>query len=199
MILFFDTETDGLPKNYKAPLTKLDNWPRLVELAWIVTNDAGEELDWAEFIVKPEGFTIPEAASKVHGITQAIAMEKGAPLTGVLEQFVKAAQPVLSFVAHNIAFDQKIVDAELLRNKLAPVVMPKLKRCTMELSTEFCRLVGPYGPKWPKLQELYKKLFDEEFEGAHSALADIRACKRCYFELIERKVIPPTPGTSVVT
>ena len=30
--LFFDTETTGLPKNYNAPITDTDNWPRLVQL-----------------------------------------------------------------------------------------------------------------------------------------------------------------------
>ncbi len=33
MYLIFDTETTGLPKNYNAPLTDADNWPRLVQLA----------------------------------------------------------------------------------------------------------------------------------------------------------------------
>ncbi len=32
MYLFFDTETTGLPKNWKASLTDLNNWPRLSEL-----------------------------------------------------------------------------------------------------------------------------------------------------------------------
>ena len=34
MYLIFDTETTGLPNNWKAPLTDFDNWPRLVQLAW---------------------------------------------------------------------------------------------------------------------------------------------------------------------
>jgi hypothetical protein len=35
MYLFFDTETTGLPSNYKAPATDLNNSPRLVQLAWL--------------------------------------------------------------------------------------------------------------------------------------------------------------------
>ena len=27
MYLIFDTETTGLPKNFKAPITDTDNWP----------------------------------------------------------------------------------------------------------------------------------------------------------------------------
>ncbi len=36
--VFFDTETTGLPLNWKAPVTELENWPRLIQLAYIVYN-----------------------------------------------------------------------------------------------------------------------------------------------------------------
>ena len=35
MYLFFDTETAGLPRNRKAPISNLKNWPRLVQIAWM--------------------------------------------------------------------------------------------------------------------------------------------------------------------
>jgi DNA polymerase III epsilon subunit-like protein len=48
------------------------------------------------------------------------------------------------------------------------------------------KLPGKYGRyKWPKLAELHQVLFGEPFEGAHGALADARACMRCYFRLTE--------------
>ncbi len=53
MYLFFDTETTGIPKNYKAPASDLKNWPRLVQLAWLATDDTGIEIRSAERIVKP--------------------------------------------------------------------------------------------------------------------------------------------------
>lgn len=69
MYLFFDTETTGLPKRWNAPVTDLENWPRLVQLAWIMYDDRGNMLESRDVIVKPEGFTIPPEASRVHGIT----------------------------------------------------------------------------------------------------------------------------------
>ena len=42
MFLVFDTETTGLPKQYNAPLTDFDNWPRLVQLAWQLHDDKGQ-------------------------------------------------------------------------------------------------------------------------------------------------------------
>lgn len=59
MYLFFDTETTGLPKRWNAPVTDLENWPRLVQLAWIMYDDRGNMLESRDVIVKPEGFTIP--------------------------------------------------------------------------------------------------------------------------------------------
>ena len=44
MFLIFDTETTGLPKNYNAPLTDFDNWPRMVQLAWQVHDAHGRAL-----------------------------------------------------------------------------------------------------------------------------------------------------------
>ena len=56
MYLFFDTETTGLPRNWKAPVTDLDNWPRMVQIAWILTDGEGEQLDIADYIIKPGVF-----------------------------------------------------------------------------------------------------------------------------------------------
>ena len=35
--LFFDTETTRLPLDYSAPSTDINNWPRLIQLSWIIT------------------------------------------------------------------------------------------------------------------------------------------------------------------
>jgi DNA polymerase III epsilon subunit-like protein len=92
-------------------------------------------------------------------------------------------------VAHNMQFDEKILGAELLRAGYPNVVDAKNRRCTMQAATNYCRLPGPYGFKWPTLQELHLKLFNESFDGAHRALVDVRACARCYFELKRLKVM----------
>ena len=44
MFLTFDTETTGLPKNFKADVSDSENWPRLVQLAWQLNNEKGELL-----------------------------------------------------------------------------------------------------------------------------------------------------------
>jgi DNA polymerase III epsilon subunit-like protein len=189
MYLFFDTETTGVPRNYKAPASDLKNWPRLVQIAWLLTDEKAHEVSSAEYIVKPEGFIIPNDAAEIHGITTELALRDGVDLQSVLSAVAANVNKASVLVAHNMQFDEKILGAELLRAGYPNVVETKNRRCTMQEATNYCRLPGPYGFKWPTLQELHLKLFKESFAGAHRALADVRACARCYFELKRLKVM----------
>lgn len=183
MYLFFDTETTGLPKSWKAPVTDLNNWPRLVQIAWIAYDKQGNKIDGKNYIIRPEGFTIPLEASKVHGISTERANQEGQILSNVLNEFERVIKNSENLVAHNMSFDEKIVGAEFLRNKMDNLIAMKNKICTMQSSTNFCAIPGPYGPKWPKLSELHLKLFGQEFEEAHNAAADINATAKCFWEL----------------
>lgn len=189
MYLFFDTETTGIPRNYKAPASDLKNWPRMVQLAWVLADAQGAEVAAAEYIVKPDGFVIPNDATKVHGITTELALRNGADIQSVLADIVANIRKAKVLIAHNMSFDEKVLGAELLRCGHPSLIESKQRKCTMQLATNFCRLPGPYGYKWPSLQELHFKLFNEQFEGAHQALADVRACARCYFELKRLKIV----------
>lgn len=189
MYLFFDTETTGLPINYKAPVSDLNNWPRLVQLAFLFYDKNGIETYRDDYIIKPEGFTIPLASSCIHGITTEIANNEGYPLKEVLQKFQMFISQADILVAHNMNFDEKIVGAEFLRNKLPDLVATKKKICTMQSTTNFCAIDGPYGYKWPKLSELYYKLFKVGFDEAHNAAVDIQATAKCFWELRRRGII----------
>lgn len=189
MYLFFDTETTGLPKNWKAPVTQTNNWPRMVQIAWVYTDRAGNVLDRRSFIIKPEGYTIPEQASRVHRITTERALNEGYDLRAVLNEFNDLISETKYLVAHNISFDEKIVGAELIRKNIQTELFDKSKICTMQASTDYCKLPGRYGYKWPNLSELHYKLFEEYFDEAHDAAADINATVKCFWELKKRGVI----------
>lgn len=189
MYLFFDTETTGLPKNWKAPITDLDNWPRLVQLGWIMSSEEGERLDTGNIIIKPEGFEIPIGASDVHGITTEMAIKDGVPLEETLSHFNIMIEQADYIIAHNMNFDKKIIGAELLRMEIDSSFELKPKICTMLASINYCQLPGNYGFKWPKLQELHNKLFGKDFDGAHDAFADIDATERCFWEMRKLKLI----------
>lgn len=185
--LFFDTETTGVPKNYKAPITDLDNWPRLVQLGWILCDDNGNEIETGNDIIKPNGFIIPKAASNVHKITTSMAIANGIDLSQALSKFILASKQAKVLVGHNVSFDINVVGAELLRIQSDYNIVSKASIDTMLKSINYCAIPSgfSYGDKykWPKLQELHKKLFGYEFEDAHDAMADIRATKKCFFEM----------------
>jgi len=183
MYLFFDTETTGLPRNWKAPVSNLNNWPRMVQIAWILCDDTGKRIESDDFIIKPENYEIPAAASRVHGISTKKAIAEGEDLEKVLNKFNDLVEEADFIVAHNINFDEKILGAELLRKGINSKFNKKRKLCTMQASTDYCRLPGPYGFKWPKLSELHIKLFGKDFEEAHDASADIGATEKCFWEM----------------
>ncbi|MHC4458974.1 MAG: 3'-5' exonuclease, partial [Planctomycetota bacterium] len=108
MYLFFDTETAGLPRNRKAPVSDLNNWPRLVQIAWLQYDKSGSQVKGSDYIIKPEGFTIPYNSTKIHGITTKKAMEEGVLLDVVLEEFSTVIDRSDYLVAHNMDFDEKI-------------------------------------------------------------------------------------------
>jgi DNA polymerase-3 subunit alpha len=189
--LIFDTETTGLPLRNDAPLEDLENWPRLVQLAWQVHDLNGKLVHSKDFTIKPEGFTIPYSAEKVHGISTKKALEEGFPLTEVLETFATDLENSRLLIAHNIDFDINIVAAEYLRTGIANLFLEKDKLCTKIESTEFCALPGGRGGKfkWPNLAQLYQKLFNESFKNAHNASADVEATARAFLELARLGVI----------
>ncbi|MPQ47089.1 3'-5' exonuclease [Marinifilum sp. N1E240] len=183
MYLFFDTETTGLPKNWGAPVTDIDNWPRLVQLAWLLYDSKNQEIKSANRIVIPEGFTIPTEASNVHGISTERAHKEGIDLTDALNEFSSALEEANFLIAHNISFDEKIAGAEFIRKNISNKLNNIPKICTMKTTTNICKIPGRYGYKWPNLTELHNHLFNKGFDDAHDALADVKACADCFFEL----------------
>lgn len=193
MYLIFDTETTGLPRDYRAPVTDLDNWPRLVQLGWQLHAADGKLLDQQCHIVRPEGFSIPFNAEKVHGITTELAQREGKPLGEVLDAFAAALAQTSLIVGHNIEFDLKIMGAEFLRDGRENLLDARASLDTKEEATEFVNIrIGKQQKiKWPTLTELYEKLFGEAFEDAHNAAFDVEATAKAFFGLLERGVVKP--------
>ncbi len=187
--LFFDTETTGTPLDYNAPSSDIKNWPRLVQLGWILMTEDGEKVSKGNYIIKPDGFTIPAEAAKIHKITTKMALELGYNLSYVIDKFLQDFNKARYIVGHNIDFDKKIVGAELIRLSKPDIMNSKQAFCTMKSSTDFCKIPGYYGYKYPKLQELYHKLFGRDYEDAHDAASDIEATQQCFWELRRRKLI----------
>lgn len=191
MYLIFDTETTGLPRDHKAPLTDFENWPRMVQLAWQIHDYEGNLIEAENFIIRPDGFTIPFNSEKIHGISTQMAMERGRPIAEVLNRFNEAIQKCTHIAGHNIEFDLNIAGSEFLRNGYPNPMESKTKVDSMIESVQHCALPGGRGGglKYPTLGELHQKLFGDTFTEAHNASADVAATARCFLELIRIGVI----------
>lgn len=187
--LFFDTETTGVPKNYNAPASDVNNFPRLVQIGWIVFNENREEVYSREFIVKPDGFEIPASASAVHGITTERAIAEGIELRTVLAKFAAYVSYCDIIIGHNIDFDMKVVGAEFYRTFKESPLEGRGTICTMKSTCEFVGIRNSYGFKYPRLYELHQKLFDTPLVQTHTALDDIQNTAKCFFELERLGVI----------
>ena len=194
MYLIFDTETTGLPKKWNAPLTDSENWPRCIQIAWQIHDAAGAVISHEDYLIQPDGYTIPFDSEQIHGISTALAEAQGVPLDEVLEKFHKALDEVDYVVGHNVSFDRNIMGAEYLRSGLEDVLENKavVDTCTEE-TAQLCQLPGGRGGKFklPTLSELYRFLFQESFMEAHNATADVEATSRAFLELLRQDKIHP--------
>lgn len=193
-ILFFDTETTGKPLKYNAPVSDVANWPRLVEIGWIVMYENGMSRGSGSAIIRPDGFKIPKEASDIHGITQEQAWAEGIDLHNFLTVFSGIVDRSDVIVGHNIEFDLNVMGAEFIRVLETNPLEGKPSICTMKSGTEFCRLPkttnrGTDKYKWPRLGELYFALFGVEMPEAHHAVDDIHHTTQCYFEMKSRGIV----------
>lgn len=189
MYLFFDTETTGTPKNYKAPATDLNNWPRVIQLAWVFYDTEEKQIASSCLLIRPNGWVIPKEKFWIdNGFSTEKSLAEGVRIETALDGFINAVNSANLLIAHNLQFDLPIMQAEMIRAGMAAHNKPK-RFCTMRASTNICKLPGQYGFKWPKLEELHKYLFGESFDGAHDALEDVMATARCFFEMKRRELI----------
>ncbi|HCQ77219.1 MAG TPA: DNA polymerase III subunit alpha, partial [Leeuwenhoekiella sp.] len=191
MYLIFDTETTGLPKNWNAPITDSDNWPRAIQIAWQLHDDMGNCIEHEDYLIRPDGFDIPFDAERIHGISTELAQRDGLPLGEVLGKFKAALERTKFVVGQNVGFDVNIMGAEFHRLDVSNQLqeLPVLDTCT-ETTAQLCQIPGGRGGKFklPTLTELHQYLFNQPFAEAHNATADVEATTRCFFELVRRRV-----------
>ena len=191
MFLCFDTETTGLPKDYNADYSDTDNWPRIVQLSYILfifQDQRVKVLKKQNFILSPDNsFQIPSSSMKFHGISDIDARKKGFNRKSVLESFAKQLDEIDYIIGHNVDFDINVLRAEFIRENIddSHQFNHIKKVCTMKSSMP----LYPKGSMWPKLENLYFQLIGEEMEGAHNSMNDVVATFKCFKVLVNKDLI----------
>ncbi len=203
--LVFDTETTGLPKTQIITPETLNAWPHIVQFSYIIFDtDTNKIVKIKDCIIKvPDGVTISEENSKIHGITTEISLAKGVSLKPVLEEFFEDLNAADHIVGHNVSFDINMIKAEINRLILDSLDVNEVVNlheyltvlkttnniyCTMQETIELCAIemkdkFGRPYKKFPKLVELYQKMFGVTPKNLHNSLNDVIVCLRCFIKL----------------
>lgn len=186
MYLVFDVETNGFPKKDSCGILIQ---PRVTQLAWVLLDSKFNEMHSRCDLIKPDGWEIPKEHFFIEaGHSTERNEELGIHLHEAIGEFIWAINNCEVMIAHNARFDVPVVSSEM--NFLGQKADKKpAKICTMLSTIDFCAIVNSKGYKWPTLTELHEKLFGEGFDGAHDALADVRATARCFVELYKKQKI----------
>jgi DNA polymerase III epsilon subunit-like protein len=195
MFLIFDIETTGLIKckkfnaypNFKNN-NEYDN-ARIVQIAWILLDKKYNTIDKKSYIVKRDGFNIPNPS--FHGINNAISDIKGTKFEIIMMDFAEALNRTEMIIAHNILFDYNVLVNHMYRYDLQylhSVFITKERFCTSQKSASLLKLSMPYYSryfKYPSLQELYSYYFKKKIIGAHNAEVDVDATTKCFVLLYQ--------------
>lgn len=193
MPLIIDVETTGIPlgrgfgKGF-LPCHNLAAYQgaRLVQASWLlckINEDKLETISTRDFIIRPEGFVIPQSSTEIHRISHEHALTVGIELQHVLdilhEDLAKDEAEML--IAHNAQFDLSILKSEMHRINHPGLQMFASKPvvCTMAATTALCQLpfaspsYGKSNFKFPKQSELYHWLTGKQMQNAHNSLCDV--------------------------
>jgi len=213
-VTVFDVETSGLiPKNLPkdCSITPIDIYPYILQLSFIVYDLNSKQIvqKYNEYIRPPDKLFISPKITEITGITRELCVEKGINIVDALEAFYRAYINSRYIVAHNISFDQTLIEVEvhrnmnLLRDKninplcLFNTLYNKIHNiklcCTMKLGKNICNIISERKSettitnivykKFPKLSELHQKLFEYIPENLHDAYVDTYACLKCYLKI----------------
>lgn len=188
-VLFFDTETTGIPDRAAKWDVDFMEYPHVVQMAWI----HGCKVE--NHIIRPDGWTIPDETVEIHGITNEYAMEHGEPFAAVVDMFIQDCHDSGLICGHNIHFDTGIVKANILRelgreyydaNDVETALYKGKRIDTMRSTMKWVDARNNWGKlKFPNLGELYARCFPGETFPAHDALEDTKAVARCLPVILE--------------
>lgn len=184
--LIFDTETTGMILR-DQPATVFGQ-PDMVQICAQLWDDDPQEMieGFTQYVI-PEKVIHPKAF-QAHGISLEICQEKGIAPNLMLDHFLQLVEKADTIVAFNIAFDKKIIETAMYRQKKRMSLFTgKPMFCAMLAASNIMKIPNPRFPgeyKWPNQMEAYKHFVDPKgFDNAHDAEADVTACARIYYKV----------------
>jgi DNA polymerase III epsilon subunit-like protein len=166
-VLVIDTETTGFSPNNDD----------VIQAAWVVYAADGTKLKLRNKYIKTN---LNIRNSWVHGITNELLNRKGANFAEVIELLKHdiAQYGVRTIIGHNLKFDMRMLIGNCVRRNIDHgELLLTNTYCTMEKAKQ------QYGKNY-KLIDLYRNLFNREFDNQHNAKSDILATSEIYYRLV---------------
>ena len=168
-----DTETSGFKST-----------ARILELGVVAFEMGRPVRRWSSLVCPPDlEWDHPDVvgAFKVNGLSK--EKLQGAPrFEDVVHQLLVELDAAV-WVAHNHAFDQRMLMQEFTRCQITPRV-PDFRICTLDLARKFVN-----GATGNKLEEVAAR-FGVPLTGAHRAVADAEACGNILAAMVRGGYVP---------
>ena len=187
-LLFIDTETSGLPKNWSQPYTNGEAWPHILQVAWVIYESSGPLVKSESYYLKPTDYDISPASGAIHGLTLQFLEQQGHSRYAVMQLLLddlRKYKPLV--IGHFMELDFHMLGVTFQRVGLPNALVGLPTFCTMRLTDQFVR---PAGRRFLRLPELYERLFGRPMLREHDALTDAQATADCFFELWRNGDIP---------
>lgn len=198
IVTIYDLETTGLPL-WKEP-SEHPGQPHICQFTAVRFDDeTGDELEYFNAIVKPDGWVIPAEVTAIHGITMERAMDEGIPEKTVVKRYLDLLDRTERLSAYNISFDQRIMRIAMLRNGLTKTEIDDIQsavwaHCCMQQATPLVKApptakmmaTGRKTFKNPSLAEAVKAILGEDMEGAHDSRVDVAYTVRLYLAMNQK-------------
>lgn len=182
--LVIDTETSGLPKIWDKPYDAKNNWPFILQIAWIIFDAEGTQIKKENHYIKPGNFNITKSSIKIHQITKEVLANKGKDKLAVIKKLgndVAKYNPLV--VAHFAELDFHMVGVESFRLNIENPLINSPLFCTMKASVPYIK--NP-NFKYLKLNRFYKTLFNRAPNKLHDALNDAQYTSEVFFHLLKK-------------
>jgi DNA polymerase-3 subunit epsilon len=182
--LFIDTEASGLPGNWTLPYSDDDNWPHIVQVAWLIYDEQRNLVKQQNHYINADGVTITPSAIETHGITPEYLSANGEPADKVMEMLANDLveyEPLI--IGHFLQLDYYLLGAAFHRTGVFNPLSKLPVFCTMVATT---RLLRSPSTRQLRLGDLYYMLFKADLQHQHDALHDAQATAECFFELRDR-------------
>jgi DNA polymerase-3 subunit epsilon len=185
--LVIDTETSGFPKKWDVPYDAKNNWPHVLQIAWLIFDVDGKLIKKENHYLKPAAFKITKASFKVHQLSLNFLKHRGKERSLVFKKLIadlEKYKPLM--VAHFVELDYHMIGAEMYRLNLDYPLQNVPLFCTLKASAPYVR--NP-NFEYLKLNRFYKTLFNKSPEKLHDALADALLTAEIFFHLLNNKEI----------